>query len=279
MSSPGKISQKRTNLSVGKKSKSELISANILRLYHRHIFPRIKNYRGAFAIRRFFKKFISISGYYTSANILETAVLGPSDNHQFLNLYTGYDPDEIENIRFILDRCEEDEVFVDVGSFYGLYSQIIHEKTKANCISFEPSPNNYKTQKLNNLIFNRDVTIINKGCGNKTGVGTFSIDKTSNGHGKMFKDENTESQIETEVTTLDNEIEHADHIKIDVEGFEGRVIEGSERILENTQTLLVELHPSLLRKQNESEKEVIEKIQEQGFEVKRLGDHLRCIKK
>ncbi|MEY2922390.1 MAG: hypothetical protein RL108_1012, partial [Bacteroidota bacterium] len=145
-----------------------------------------------------------------------------------------------------------DSVFVDVGGHAGYFSLFAAAISKnGHVFSFEPEPNNYNFMdsilKLNDVA---NWSIINKAAGQERGQMFFEVGSTSS-TGRMSEN----GKLPVDVTTLNAELsnlERLDIIKIDVEGFGGRVVQGGvEVILKFLPILMIEIH------QNSDELETI----------------------
>jgi len=82
-----------------------------------------------------------------------------------------------------------------------------------------------------------------------------------------------------ETTTLDDFFgrtvgdDKIDLVKIDVEGAEGLVLSGAERVLRNNSLkILMEFIPDLLRNAGTDPAELLHKLQNQGLDIKLLND-------
>ena len=154
--------------------------------------------------------------------------------------------------RILTKHLTKDSVFVDVGGHAGYFSLFAAAiSTNGNVFSFEPEPNNYKF--MNSILKLNDVSnwsIINKAAGEESGQLFFEVGSTSS-TGRMSEN----GKLPVEVTTLNAELvnlKRLDLIKIDVEGFGGRVIQGGlDVILRFQPILMIEIH------QNSDELETI----------------------
>ena len=146
-------------------------------------------------------------------------------------------------------HVEEDDTVIDVGANMGFITVIIGNMlgSDGSLYSFEPSEESFRkleeTIRANNL--SDTVEAINKGCGSKkdtkhlyhvsssSGLYTTKPDRNNNVYGRekidivsldeFFEEENTEN---------------IDIIKIDTEGYEYKVLQGSKSIIRNYRPLI-----------------------------------------
>ena len=137
----------------------------------------------------------------------------------------------------------DEEIYVDVGAFDGDSILKFIESTPNgkfnNIIAFEPNPLprlfiEHKTKWIPNLTVypfalsdeNGSTTMLNTGMGTR-----ISINSTL--------DNQIESRISVEVKRMDDLVSHATLIKIDTEGFEVPVINGSKKLIKNSRPNLI----------------------------------------
>jgi FkbM family methyltransferase len=175
---------------------------------------------------------------------------------------------------------------IDVGGNNGEVALLSAKKVgpKGRVISFEPLQYNIKRFKKN-VFLNPDIkniTIVNKGVGDKEGEFIIANDRDDNlGMGWIEEgDLNSDSMHYTQnilVTTLDEylfniNLSHIDFIKIDVEGFELKVLVGAEKVIKTFRPVLfIEVVESHLNRQNTSAIELIEFLQSKDYLVKNAG--------
>lgn len=152
------------------------------------------------------------------------------------NIYFGLH--EVEEMSFLLHYLTEKDTFLDIGANVGAYTILASGEKKCRSIAFEPIPQTFYYLKRNielNKIQDR-VELFNVGLSNKNGVLYFTNNKDSMNHVVNTKIENS---IKVKVNTLDSLIkEPINFIKLDVEGYEKFVLDGSEKLL-NDQALNV----------------------------------------
>ena len=143
-------------------------------------------------------------------------------------------------------------IFVDVGANVGFYSILLH-KNFENIISIEPYRENMlalrrhaKSLGINNIRY------VEKAISNENSVAPFYIYKHEGEHSllirpsdKILSQAPPEKSIMIETTTLDlilKEYKRIDLIKVDVEGAEWEVLEGSSLIMNSVKNWIIELH-------------------------------------
>ena len=178
----------------------------------------------------------------------------------------------------IIDFLTPDCCFWDIGSFTGLLTVYAAQKcSRGRVVSIEPDPNFSKQIQrnvdLNNL---RNVDIYNIGLSD--GVGTLRLNTSGvEGWAPSFFSKDLKNWIDVPVTTLDILCEeHPDVtpniLKIDVEGFEYKVIQGGETTLQSQKlrAIYLELHPVFLYDNNQPLGKLLWKIENAGFRLKEM---------
>lgn len=141
---------------------------------------------------------------------------------------------EIGNLNYYKGK-----VFIDVGAHIGDSSLVLSEFTLNDVYAFEPSVKNYKqlkkTIKMNSA---KKIIPVNKALGDKAGFVSFS----ENDDCSHIVDDGSDN-IKVEVTTIDNFcMEHrlaVGLIKMDVEGFESKVISGAINVIKKYKPALL----------------------------------------
>jgi FkbM family methyltransferase len=132
--------------------------------------------------------------------------------------------------------------FVDVGAHIGRFS-ILLAKNGSNVLSIEPSSSNYK-QLHKNILFNNlnNIKILNVGCGDKEGVGKLTITGGYTGQNTFLERDNNhieEVKLRKLENIIDKKMDNKDVIKIDVEGFEIKVLNGMKSILKTQNPIII----------------------------------------
>ena len=133
------------------------------------------------------------------------------------------------------------EYFLDIGAHGGLYSIILKKNfPELNILAFEPDKQN-RYQLYGNIFLNKfenEIKIYDFGLSNNKNEMPFGIRKEGNRGGKTIK---KGGELKISVKPLDSiflEKSKNCFIKIDVEGHEMEVIEGSKNFLKNNFCLI-----------------------------------------
>ncbi len=184
------------------------------------------------------------------------------------------EPDTIEWIR----SFQPGEVLVDIGANVGMYTVWAAKTRGVRVYAFEPESQNYallyKNIVLNDL--SQQVIAYCTALSDESGfsllhLSTFQIGGSCHSFGAKidFKLEHRESKVSQGCisTTLDHlvacgVVPMPDHIKIDVDGLEHKVLAGCREVLTDTRlrSILVEINTNL-----EMHRKIISDLQELGF--------------
>lgn len=139
----------------------------------------------------------------------------------------------IESALFVAN-INNNSIVVDIGANIGYYA-LLASKIAKKVYAFEPDSEIFMILKKNIVDNNlTNVIAINKAVGDKKDTGYMIKDKDNFGNqrldtGGRIKDKSNE----VEVIKLDDYIkEKIDLIKIDVQGYEPKVVEGAKKIIE-----------------------------------------------
>jgi FkbM family methyltransferase len=161
------------------------------------------------------------------------------------NYYCGLH--DFSEMAFLLHFLREGDQFVDVGANIGSYTILAGSECGCNTMAFEPIPSTFselkKNTELNDL--SKLVECHNVGLGSENSTIKFTKSLDTVNHVAL---ENEKDVIEIDVKKLDDltKEDKIRLIKIDVEGFESEVINGSNRILTSdlTKAIIIELNGS-----------------------------------
>lgn len=137
---------------------------------------------------------------------------------------------------------DKGSVVVDIGAHIGTFAIPISAKV-GKVVAFEPSHDAFSLLSRNAKENSVSPQLVNKALGSKKGSGTLLVRNASNAGANTLV-----SGGDISITTLDEEVSHADFIKIDVEGMELDVLKGGARLIERARPVVVfEVNLSQLR--------------------------------
>ena len=176
----------------------------------------------------------------------------------------------------ILQKLTKEMHCVDIGSNIGYYALLESEKVgnDGTVWSIEPSPQNFETLSNNIMLNHREnIKCYNIAIGDKNGKTDFLISEKSN-WSKIKNDsdliEPEDKIIQVDMMTLDsfsekNRIEKVNLLRMDVEGYEKNIIEGSTSFLEKFKPILmIEVHKMIMG--NDVTRDFLKKLQTLGYE-------------
>ena len=160
---------------------------------------------------------------------------------------------ESETIDFIIENLNNQSV-ITAGSYFGDFLPALSKETNQTIFTYEPVPEQFdyakKTIELNNL---KNVVIENLALSDKNGFVTMELCDTKSdemlllGGGSRIVSEKSKTTIEVRSTTLDSLIPNDCEISVihlDVEGHEGKSLEGASRLIKkNLPIIIVESFP------------------------------------
>jgi len=176
-------------------------------------------------------------------------------------LLNGEYPNEglLEIARVFVDKKS---IVVDIGAHIGTFAVPIAAEVE-KVIAFEPSHEAYALLSRNASQNEASLQLINKALGREEGSGTLLVRNASNAGANTLI---TGGDIP--VTMLDEEVERANFIKIDVEGMELEVLRGGTRLIERARPVVVfEVNLSQLRAHNTSPRALEQFFTERGYRL------------
>lgn len=133
----------------------------------------------------------------------------------------------------VVAQAQDCSVVVDVGANIGYYTLLLAKRVK-KVYAFEPDKENFEILKKNveeNSL--KNVVLVNKAVGSKNEKVGIKRNRNNYGDSKVLEGN------EIECIRLDDFMnEKVDLIKIDVQGFEPRVIEGAKEIIKKDKPIL-----------------------------------------
>lgn len=151
---------------------------------------------------------------------------------------------EFDTMSFVLHFLRKDGLFVDAGSYIGAYTILASGAVGGRSIAFEPSATTFQYLQCNVRLNNMDdrVTLVNSALGSEDGTVRFT--KGLGTENYICLTSTNDPTDEVRVTSLDKALSGLSPmlIKIDVEGFESKVIAGARETLAqpSLQALIIE---------------------------------------
>ncbi|HEY2036385.1 MAG TPA: FkbM family methyltransferase [Steroidobacteraceae bacterium] len=163
------------------------------------------------------------------------------------NVYCGLH--EFEDMAFVLHALRPDDLFVDIGANVGSYTVLASGVVGARSISFEPAPRAYRALldnlRLNDLMARVDAC--NMCLASAPGELEFTADFDTGNH-VVAGPQSGVGTVRVAVTTLDVALtkDAPTILKIDVEGYETKVVDGADRTFRSPslRAVLMELNGS-----------------------------------
>ena len=173
---------------------------------------------------------------------------------------------EPETVAYIEEHVKSDDVVLDVGANFGYYSVLFSELARDGVVhAFEPNPKCYDVL-LRNTLLRKNVVLHKKAVSDSIGR-TWFFNHRGYGAGGLMPREHMRSRFHVDTVTIDSfDFGRVDWVKIDVEGYEGEVLEGMRDTIDrNPQIrLIVEFKPE--RGLNDSFWSVLEDFHFKGLD-------------
>ena len=182
-----------------------------------------------------------------------------------------YEKDSIQDFFTLMHSLAVDmsnSTIADIGANIGNHS-IQFSKQFKRVIAFEPNPRTYQILRSNSLGIN-NIETHNHGCGTSTEVMTLSEDFKNIGASSAVLDSAKDNSVEIQIVPFDemsSEIDKLEAIKIDVEGMELSVLQGSQKIIDRFKPIIcLEQHESEFSSEFR-ETPSVDWLRERGFKI------------
>jgi len=181
---------------------------------------------------------------------------------------------------WIKNYYKKGDVIYDIGANIGAVSLIsaIYLEKDCQIYSFEPLPSTYNMLFKNIMLngFDKIITPLNIALSNKVETAQFhltSINAGTSGHSISNSETYSEKTLNIFTQTLDNlvdsyHIKQPDHIKIDVDGHDFKVLLGGEKTVLNNANL-----KTILIERNDNEEEIKALVGKYNFVEVELKSH------
>ena len=225
-------------------------------------------------IKKLLPKKVKIGKYFLFLNPNDPVVSGAI----FFNVY------EKNESHFIKSICFEGMNILDIGANIGYYTALFSQLAgdKGSVIAIEPDLESYKylSKSINSFNYKNVLSFRLAASDIKQKLPLF-ISKENRGDNRLYSTNQKRKTIMVDCLTVDelleeNKIENLDLIKIDVQGYEPRVLKGMINIVKSSKELILlsEFWPKGILEAGENPKEflaMLRKMQFQLFELKKNG--------
>lgn len=176
---------------------------------------------------------------------------------------------------FLRDQLGPGMCFIDVGANQGVFTLVGSKAvgTEGRVLSFEPSRREFR-DLLKNLEINQADNVLPFFCGLSDASGTGSLDVAADEHTgtSHYSDKKGQLSLQVDLREWEALIQalisgRKTWVKIDVEGYEERVLQSLEGVLKSRQTLgvVMEIDEQLLSAQGASAARIYEVMQQHGY--------------
>jgi len=153
-------------------------------------------------------------------------------------------------------------VFIDVGAHVGYYTVRMARRCR-RVVAFEPNPKNrevlLKNVELNGL---GNVTVHHYAAGESRYKARLWLAGSGS---TLLEGYVTGESVEVDVVPLDEVVEHADIVKIDVEGYEWNVVQGAKSLLAKHKPVLVIEHHDFRHYKTQSYPKIKQYLKDLGY--------------
>ncbi len=174
--------------------------------------------------------------------------------------------------QFLLDNFSKaaESNFIDVGANIGYFACLMSKLAgpSGKVLAFEPEPQNFKLLERN-IEINRLTNVEAHACalGAREGAARLGLYKAANRGRHSLVDSEGKSSVEVPVRRLDDVtresapgVQSWSLVKIDVEGYEGLVLNGAAETLARTEILVIEYSPEYLKKSGVGSETIFENL-------------------
>ena len=183
-----------------------------------------------------------------------------------------YEPDKdpvYRELAFIRDNMlSESDIAFDVGSHHGLHALVMARHSK-RVLAIEPNPHNVAILRKN-IVLNSLQNIVVRQAAVGDSVGKVALPQDSSQGGILLENRDSLPMISVDYIPLDHLAdEHGfpQFLKIDVEGFEDRVLKGASRITRRRPKVMLEVHVDWVSRYGSSVREVVELLNLESYRV------------
>ncbi len=168
-----------------------------------------------------------------------TMALDLNVGYMHTTYYRGnYEP---ETSNFLRSAIHPGEKFIDVGAGGGYFS-LLAASAGAEVLAFEADPAMCRIFRYNMKANNLSAELSQSAASDENGESRFFVNMNAS-LSSLYPRKGTASILTVPTKRLDDVVEHADIVKIDVEGAEIKVLRGMPKLLDKVRYLIVEFVP------------------------------------
>ncbi len=225
-------------------------------------------------IKRLLPKKVKLGKYFLYLNPNDPVVSGAI----FFNVY------EKSESNFIKSICYEGMNILDIGANIGFYTALFSQSAGDDgmVIAIEPDKESYKylSKSINSFYYKNVLSFRLAASDTKQKLPLF-ISTENRGDNRLYSTNQKRNSMIVDCITVDellkeNKIKNLDLIKIDVQGYEPKVLKGMIKIVKSSKELILlsEFWPKGIQEAGEDPQEyliMLRKMQFQLFELKKNG--------
>ena len=189
------------------------------------------------------RHFLNYLSIINLSSFQQMAIFSSDHISHDINLDGIYEKDYLLTLINWLKEIQNDifnGIAIDVGANIGNHS-VFFSKFFKKVYSFEPNPKTFKLLEINSKL-SKNIYVKKMGLSNKQVISNL-LENKSNIGGSKLTNKKSEKTIDIKLTTLDQEIniikEKINLLKIDVEGHEFEVIQGSKDTIKKFRPIII----------------------------------------
>ena len=177
-----------------------------------------------------------------------------------------YEPEETKLIKSLV---KSNDVCLDIGANIGYFTVLMAKQCKM-VYAFEPEYTNFQLLAKNLMTNNiNNVVGYNKAVSWKSGYDKLYICDKSHGMHRLYKSKHCNGHLEVATIRIDSLGLKPDFVKIDVEGFEHKVILGMIATLEEHHpTIVMEFHPPSIEESGHHPRGIYDQLTVLGYDIR-----------
>lgn len=195
-------------------------------------------------------------------------------------------PEDVLELEVFLRLAKQaNGVLFDVGAHIGRFAVLFCKACEHNAVAFEPAPESQRIiEHMANLNGVADrIQVIGMALGSEVGVTNMHLDEAT-GFVQVQKYESSHASSGVSISAPTSTIDSIRStlktkvalLKIDVEGFEGEVLQGGQHTLSRDRPIVaVEIHNEYLAERGINLRNVLNRVVEQRYSLMRLNG--RCV--